>query len=95
MKVLIYSESDLAKEVLAKLREDEQTVSLRNAEFFKASELEVCDLAIVSADDGEIFNAYHNAEIDVKYLENFGQSVAASIKETETEKPKRGKSKAK
>ena len=38
MKVLIYSESDLAKEVLAKLREDEQTVSLRNAEFFKASE---------------------------------------------------------
>lgn len=93
MKVLIYSESDLAKEVMAQLRADGQTVSLRNAEFFKASELEVCDLAIVSADDGEIFNAYHNAEIDVKYLENFGQSVAASIKETE--KPKRGKSKAK
>ena len=92
MKVLIYSESDLAKEVMAQLRADGQTVSLRNAEFFKASELEVCDLAIVSANDGELFNAYHNAEISVKYLENFEQSVAASIKEAG--KPKRGKKKA-
>lgn len=95
MRILIYSETAEAKEVQAALNEDGHHASLRSSEFFRASELEKADEVFVSeadANHGEILNAYRDAEINAKFIEDFKTSVSASIKEeAEEEKPKRKK----
>lgn len=63
MRILIYSETEEAKALQSKVKADGHA-SLRNPQYFSASEVELCDK--VYTDDEEIAAAYKAREIKVE-----------------------------
>lgn len=68
MRILIYSETDAAKALLAELREAEHHASLRNPQYFNPAQFDKnCDSVV--ADDSAILIAYGEAGIKTETLE--------------------------
>lgn len=66
MRVFIYEEGELAKIQAENMRESGHFVSFRNAQFFKESQLENCDLVVTN--DEAIKAAYESAGVKVEAL---------------------------
>lgn len=79
MRILIYSETDEAKALLAELREAGHHASLHNPQYFEKADL-ACET--VYADDEHILNAYQSAGIAAHRIT---ASATEPVSETEPE----------
>lgn len=70
MRVLIYSETEEANELLTTLREAGDKASLRNPHLFDAREVELCDKVYCHVADSEIVAAYVSKGIGYNWIDN-------------------------
>lgn len=78
MRILIYSETDVAKARLAEFRAEGHHASLRNPHYFNPAQFDkACDQIV--ADDQAILDAYFDEGIAVERLTPEATAVAAEV----------------